>query len=362
MSNKKPSDQSIRPSEIIDLDINNVCLSHRHDSKNIKALTSLIGMLPKADQKSLSPLLDKLSPGERSESDSIDHELFRQLREVLNKTATHGTLPRRDFMKVAGLLMTNGLASLIFPQASQAITPFAFWKKRPAAKIAVYHYTGSHQTFIVPAGVTSLQLKLWGAGGYARSGTSGAGGYSSGNLSVTPGETIAVMVGGASGAGSGYGGGAGSGGGGASGGRSAVFRGSVSFANEVITAGGGGGGDDEGGGSAGAGGGLTGQNSTNGASTGGTQSAGGSPGGARGQGEAGGGGAGGGGYYGGGAGNPGNGSGGSGYIGGVTSGVTTAGNYTSAPNTGNTDYIAGIGTGATGNYSSGGHGLVVIRW
>lgn len=111
-------------------------------------------------------------------------------------------------------------------------------------------------SYVVPEGVTTLFVQLWGAGGGA------AGGYTQGYLAVTPGETLSLMpgqggqytyngwataCGGGGATYSGYGGG----------GRSAIRRGST----EIITAGGGGGsGSAYSGAGGGLGGGLTGSN------------------------------------------------------------------------------------------------------
>lgn len=145
------------------------------------------------------------------------------------------------------------------------------------------------QTFVVPAGVTQIQVKLWGGGGGGGGsnlnsgslGVCGAGGFASGTLPVTPGESLSILVGGAGvfGYDGGcFGGGVGGGHGGnyvaSGGGRSAVRRGTT----ELITAGGGGGGGGETGAfkDGGAGGGLTGE-AGNGScvGSGGTQSGGG---------------------------------------------------------------------------------------
>ena len=155
-----------------------------------------------------------------------------------------------------------------------------------------YELAGVEQTFVVPDGITSLNVKMWGAGGGAGGrnvGTTacntyeggyggGAGGFTSGTISVTPGETIKIIVGeggygttckpvGLGGAG-GYGGGgtgtstadANGGAGGGGGGYSGIFTNSVSFANALMIAGGGGGGTGIAAG--GGGGGLTGSNGT----------------------------------------------------------------------------------------------------
>ena len=246
-----------------------------------------------------------------------------------------------------------------------------------------FSYTGRIQSWTVPAGCGgTYQLEVWGAQGgtcrywpnnssYAES-VGGNGGYSKGNISLSAGETIYVVVGGQpalknSGSGgntntvtAGYNGGGntnGNTGCGAGGGATHIgtFNSTLAAHGNTsglyIVAGGGGGGsadrywEEQSGGSykdknvlslGGTGGGTSGGNSgTNpyGYSTGGTQSAGGSHNGSfagsfgqGGNGSTNRGGSGGGGLYGGGGGsyNTGGG-GGSGYIGGVTGGTMTNG-------------------------------------
>ncbi|HLP52407.1 MAG TPA: glycine-rich protein, partial [Chitinophagales bacterium] len=125
----------------------------------------------------------------------------------------------------------------------------------------VFSYTGADQSYTVPAGVTSITVKMWGAGGgggffggWTFGWSGGAGGYTQGTLAVTGGQVLTVIVGGG-GVGafqynntttSSYGGGASAcnpGGtdcryGGQGGGRSAIRNGGT----ELMTAGGGGGG------------------------------------------------------------------------------------------------------------------------
>ncbi len=137
-------------------------------------------------------------------------------------------------------------------------------------------YTGSSQTYTVPANVYSIKITLYGASGAGAGGGAlgGYGGETQGTLTVTPGETLTVVVGGAGsgltggygGGGNGYANGAGGGGG------SWILNGSTLLA----AAGGGGGaayfcGAGAGGGSTGGNGGCSGP-----AATGGTQSGGGS--------------------------------------------------------------------------------------
>ncbi|MBK8641095.1 MAG: M36 family metallopeptidase [Saprospiraceae bacterium] len=239
-----------------------------------------------------------------------------------------------------------------------------------APQTVCFDFTGGMQTWIVPAGVTSVTIEANGAEGATAPSSinvcggspdrGGRGGLATGTLAVTPGETLNIFVGqkGFNGPGNAFnGGGSGcndpstcSGGGGAS----DVRKGGSGLANRVIVAGGGGGAEfscgNQGGG---AGGGLVGSNGLGGDcsvgdATGGTQSAGGIggigancgwPNGGGQNGTLGQGGnsslvagsslhsgAGGGGYYGGGAGSvDAHGGGGSSYIGGVTGGNTTPG-------------------------------------
>lgn len=139
----------------------------------------------------------------------------------------------------------------------------------PAGGAASQTFTTTGTTaFVVPAGVTQITAKLWGAGGggggggsSVSGGTGGGGGFAHVSaLSVTPGETLNVIVG----AGGGLGATAGAAEGGGGGGRTRLERatGSVNLV-EAGAGGGGGGGDNSGGASAsgrgGAGGGSTGE-------------------------------------------------------------------------------------------------------
>ncbi|MEU4928846.1 hypothetical protein AB0G54_20385 [Streptomyces yokosukanensis] len=277
-----------------------------------------------------------------------------------------------------------------------------------------FTYTGADQFATVPAGVTHVEIKVWGAGGGGagdpgNSGRGGGGGgFSTGTVAVAPGQRLLVVVGQGGQAGSAartYGqGGAGSRSdypGGSGGGLSGVFRDSLAQAQALVIAGGGGGatGTRNPGVGAGGGGGLSGSTAGRDARDGspGTQTAGGVGGtggvapGVAGAALWGGnagqnagkftmsGGGGGGGYWGGGGGVsqansndahqiPGVGGGGSGYLASaVSGGVTTAGQAAPAKSTGglaagndNPDYQPGVGNG--GGSHNGGHGLVVLQW
>lgn len=225
-----------------------------------------------------------------------------------------------------------------------------------------FNHTGANQNFTVPAGCTSLTVKAWGGGGGGGDGEGGGGGYVTGPLSVTPSETLTVIVGGGgTSSGNAFGGGGNPGGGG----RSAIRRGST----ELITAGagGGGGGTDSAGGF---GGGLTGGDGNDnnpfyeyGYGYGGTQSAGGGNGSQFQGGDSNYFAGGGGGYFGGGAGDifvPGKtyylgGGGGSSYV--PSGGSTIAG---SGSTEGNSAESGGAGRG--GNGGDGANGKVIISW
>ena len=195
-----------------------------------------------------------------------------------------------------------------------------------------FDYTGSTQSWTVPAGVTTITVDALGAGGgdeYAAGNVIPKGGRVQLTLPVTPGASLQVNVGGSGGTATGStqgaagwnGGAAGGVGAGGGGGASDVRTGAFALADRVVVAGGAGGNGGNWGGTGasagGPGGGTTGAagqagSSGNAGGGGGTQSAGGSSsGGAAGLGVGGtgqnpggvrSGGGGGGGYYGGGGG------------------------------------------------------------
>ncbi|WP_373707511.1 GEVED domain-containing protein [Kaistella sp.] len=117
----------------------------------------------------------------------------------------------------------------------------------------VFTYTGNTQTFTVPAGVTSLQIKAWGAGGggsnaFNDGGSGGSGAFITTELTVSAGQVYTIQVGGGGKSGPGIKAGGYAGGGtggrqsGSGGGYSAVFSGNIIGTNTRVVAGGGGGG------------------------------------------------------------------------------------------------------------------------
>jgi hypothetical protein len=129
------------------------------------------------------------------------------------------------------------------------------WAVAPAQAVTqTFNYTGAEQTFTVPGGVTSLQVVVIGGSGGDSEFSGGGAAQVTANLSVTPGQTLYVEVGGngvdgSSGGGSSFNGGAASGGAGAGGGGGAsdirttpLAAGLVPDNRLIVAAGGGGGG------------------------------------------------------------------------------------------------------------------------
>jgi hypothetical protein len=270
----------------------------------------------------------------------------------------------------------GAITSLSLVNSKFSLTPIPSY-------ILKYTYTGSNQSFVVPNGVTSINVYMWGAGGGAGLGAGGgAGCYVQGILTVIPGETLTIVVGQgggnkASSFGKTYGGG-GSGGGldngrsdivsSQGGGRSAIVRSTT----DLVTAAAGGGGR---GGRGGRGRLVTGEVGT-GVATGGTQSAGGTnngaiySGGNANQDNSAGGGSG---YYGGGGGNQDQAGGGGScltsnlsLLAGESTYGTESSNGVLAPQTSSPYYNSDVAFGATAsygyNYGSGGNGLVVVSF
>ena len=128
------------------------------------------------------------------------------------------------------------------------------WSAAPAgATTSLFEYTGGEQTFTVPGGVHTLGVKAIGGRGGTADGAGGVSAEVIGNITVTPGQTLYVEVGGPGqsavegGAGGFNGGGAGGspnagGGGGASDVRTSPRASGLSPDDRLIVAGGGGGG------------------------------------------------------------------------------------------------------------------------
>ena len=149
---------------------------------------------------------------------------------------------RRNLRRVTLVALSAAAASLILAAPASAVTQ-------------TFNYTGAGQNFVVPAGVTQVIVDAYGAqGGNGGTGDGGGlGGGATAAITVTPGETLVVNVGGTGGAGgTGPGGGGGFNGGGSGGnaarggggggGASDVRGGGSALSHRVIVGGGGGGG------------------------------------------------------------------------------------------------------------------------
>lgn len=234
------------------------------------------------------------------------------------------------------------------------MTGFA-WLNTAAAQTD-FSFTGEEQIYIVPEGVSGIEIEAWGAQGGGSEGFNmpnqddgGLGGYAKGTLFVNSGDELSLFIGGkpvmipGGDNTGGFNGGGDSGRfGGAGGGATDVRINGNGLAQRIIVAGGGGGGNtgNPDFGAGGAGGGLIGGNGISHRNlsepTGGTQSNGGSGTGSATSGSLGNGGTfisgssaqvagGGGGYYGGGAGFAAGGAGGSSYLGDLLNSSTESG-------------------------------------
>jgi hypothetical protein len=161
----------------------------------------------------------------------------------LNAVSTGNTIRWFDAL-TAGTLLTTVASATNYNVTPATTTTYYAEAVSPAGGTQTFNYTGSAQTFIVPAGVTSMDMECWGAQGGANwINNTNFGGYSKGTIAVTPGETLTIYVGNqpTTIAGGFNGGGAGDGAGRAGGGASDVRQGGTGLNNRIIVAAGGGG-------------------------------------------------------------------------------------------------------------------------
>jgi hypothetical protein len=163
-------------------------------------------------------------------------------------------------------LLSIGAAGAVISVSSMLAAPSAFADPVPTggtactpqagyANCLVFTATGSDHTFSVPANVTSVLVKLWGAGGGGvepspsdRVAGGGSGGFTTGTLAVTPNSALTLVVGQGGAAGGDTatygGGGAGGTGGedpaGSGGGLSGVYADSAGTTPLLVAGGGGG--------------------------------------------------------------------------------------------------------------------------
>lgn len=170
----------------------------------------------------------------------------------LNATAASGTIFWYTTPSGPGYIGQSASAANFNVTLSTTTTYYAEAVIGGGTDSTTYNYTGGAQYFVVPNGVDSITVRAWGAQGNSNAlGVAGGlGGYSSGKIAVTSGDTVWIYVGGgaATSALGGYNGGANAGMvgcasafGGGGGGASDVRIGGVTINDRIIVAGGGGG-------------------------------------------------------------------------------------------------------------------------
>ena len=87
----------------------------------------------------------------------------------------------------------NPLSLAPFPYQNTPVPMRPF--RPPIEYISKFTYTGSAQTYTVPANVRSISVYLWGGGGGRSSIDGGSGAFVSGTVAVTPGATYSVVIG-----------------------------------------------------------------------------------------------------------------------------------------------------------------------
>ena len=92
---------------------------------------------------------------------------------------------RRSVSRVVGAAVLVVPGALVLTSAPSSAVPTS----------VSFACTGAPSDFVVPAGVTTLQVELRGAQGGAGSADGGNGGLTSATIAVTPGETLQVNVG-----------------------------------------------------------------------------------------------------------------------------------------------------------------------
>jgi hypothetical protein len=99
-----------------------------------------------------------------------------------------GSVPGYPLARIYGLdsaIAGSPVSQLVFQTVPTSATSFA----------TSFTYSGAIQTFTVPAGVTAIQVTVWGAGGSGGGAPGGAGAFIQGILTVTPGQVLSLLVG-----------------------------------------------------------------------------------------------------------------------------------------------------------------------
>eukprot|EP01042_Synura_sphagnicola_P036868 gene36868-biopygen31972 len=179
---------------------------------------------------------------------------------------TCDALPDGDYRRFCPCLQSSIGTTTLPPSPRPTVLPTRLPTPSPSmATIYTFYYTGSYQTFYVPAGVYSITVTVYGAQGASTAYSSGGyGGYILTTVSVTPNTYLYIYVGGAGSVSSGGYNGGGNGGNiyaGGGGGATDIRTGYANLYSRIVVAGGGGGAGRDGGVNyinGGGGGGLTG--------------------------------------------------------------------------------------------------------
>jgi hypothetical protein len=117
------------------------------------------------------------------------------------KPAAHESMTRRKFVQLGAAVALPVIVSMVapYPAAAQSVVvvdPCAGVVVAPGT--ATFAFTGGAQTWVVPACVTTIAVTANGAQGSGGTiaGLAGLGGRTSASITVTPGETLTVNVGG----------------------------------------------------------------------------------------------------------------------------------------------------------------------
>lgn len=113
----------------------------------------------------------------------------------LNSTATVGSTQTWYTVPTGGVAIGTSLSGANFAVSPGATTTYYVETSSNIAGSQTFNYTGSMQTFTVPAGVTSMTVDVRGAQGGDANGTGGLGARMTGTLAVTPGEVLSILVG-----------------------------------------------------------------------------------------------------------------------------------------------------------------------
>ncbi len=98
-------------------------------------------------------------------------------------------------------VISEGIAALVFAGCgggAVATLPTALPDKTPHGVeiLAIFHYTGGPQKFIVPRNLMKLTFTVRGASGGGATAAHGLGGVVRATIPVTPGQTLRIFVGG----------------------------------------------------------------------------------------------------------------------------------------------------------------------